>query len=388
MEKFGIDIVTAGETSPATCGCGSPAGSASTSCGVPERPNCLWITGHVQTVTGLDVPRVATELRLTDRLGAFRSRTGAYRMSYIVPPGLYGVGSPTQESDVLVTSNYKLSFGHLRKELTGRNLWILVLDTKGINVWCAAGKGTFGTDELVGRIGSTNLREIVSHRRLIVPQLGGPGVSAPLVRKKTGFAVKFGPVRAADLPAFLDAGYRADPSMRRVRFTAIDRLILTPMEIRPAMKYFPVFAVIVLVIFGLQPTGILFRPAWTGGYPFLVLGLGSVLSGALLMPVFLPVIPFRSFAVKGWIAGSLVTWGLLYVFNESFHLSVALQFAAILLFPALSSYIGLQFTGSTTFTGMSGVQRELRIGLPAYIMVIVTSIVAVVVDRIKEWGVI
>ena len=73
--------------------------------------------------------------------------------------------------------------------------WILVLDTNGVNVWCAAGKGTFGTDELIRRIEATGLPEIVSHNRVIVPQLGGPGVAAHEVRKRSGFRVVYGPVR-------------------------------------------------------------------------------------------------------------------------------------------------------------------------------------------------
>jgi hypothetical protein len=85
----------------------------------------------------------------------------------------------------------------------------LILDTKGINVWCAAGKGTFGTDELVGRILKTGLSEIVSHRKLVLPQLGAPGVSAHEVTKQTGFSVVYGPVRAKDIKAFLDSGFQS-----------------------------------------------------------------------------------------------------------------------------------------------------------------------------------
>ncbi len=73
-------------------------------------------------------------------------------MHYTIEPGLYALGQPGEKSPILVTANYKMSFDKLRKELPGRNFWILVLDTKGINVWCSAGKGTFGTNELVGRI--------------------------------------------------------------------------------------------------------------------------------------------------------------------------------------------------------------------------------------------
>ncbi len=73
----------------------------------------------------------------------------------------------------------------------------------GVNVWCAAGEGTFGTDELVRRIEACQLNEVVSQRQLILPQLGAPGIAAHEVRKRSGFKVEYGPVRAADLPEYL-----------------------------------------------------------------------------------------------------------------------------------------------------------------------------------------
>ena len=82
-----------------------------------------------------------------------------------------------------MTANYKLSFDAIRKNLSGQNGWILVLDTKGINVWCAAGKGTFGTNELVKRIRLVSLEKIVNHKRLILPQLGAAGVAAHKVKE-------------------------------------------------------------------------------------------------------------------------------------------------------------------------------------------------------------
>ncbi len=90
--------------------------------------------------------KVSHEWTLSDSLGAIRCRLGSFRMGYRVAPGLYAMGEPGHKSDVLVSANYKLSFDMLRRELKGLSAWILVLDTKGINVWCAAGKRTFGTD--------------------------------------------------------------------------------------------------------------------------------------------------------------------------------------------------------------------------------------------------
>ncbi|HDL20896.1 MAG TPA: acetyl-CoA synthase subunit gamma [Nitrospirae bacterium] len=309
-------------------------------------------------------------------------------MKYSVPPGLYAVGSPDKDSGVFVSANYKLSFDKLRNSLKEMNAWILVLDTKGINVWCAAGKGTFGTEELVNRISQTQLDKVVEHRRLIVPQLGAVGVNAKNVRERTGFRVYFGPVYAKDIPEYVNSGYKKSKGMRIIRFTLWDRMALTPMEINPAMKkYYPWYALAVLLIFGAQPSGILFKDAFAGGFPFLVLGLVSVIAGAFLTPALLPFIPFRSFAVKGWIVGIVSIYLSMNYFAIVPVDGLILQLVSYLFFPLLASYIALQFTGSTTFTGMSGVNKELRIGLPVYIAGAGTSVILSIIYKLGLWGV-
>lgn len=194
-----------------------------------------WITGQLSTSVGA-IATIAAKLSFQDILGTWKARWNINRMDYQVPPGLYAVGNPEATSPVLVTANYKMSFDRLRQELDGLGLWILVLDTKGINVWCAAGKGTFGTAELVNRISLVKLAEVVTHRKLILPQLGAPGVSAHEVLKNSGFKVIYGPVRAEDVREFLENGMNATPEMREVRFGIMDRLVLTPIELVGIIK--------------------------------------------------------------------------------------------------------------------------------------------------------
>src|SRR6266508_5754233 len=110
-----------------------------------------WTTGTLAAPAG-PVSLVSTKWTRRDYWGMIKSRVGAFRMNYAITPGLYAVGEPTKDSEVFVTANYKLTFDILRRELKGMNAWVLVLDTKSINVWCAAGKGTFGTEELIKRI--------------------------------------------------------------------------------------------------------------------------------------------------------------------------------------------------------------------------------------------
>lgn len=100
--------------------------------------------------SGRRIPVVSTTLDSSDIVGRWQARWGIGRMRYLVPPGLYAIGEPDPQSPVLVTANYKMSYDLVRQALAGRNVWLLVLETYGINVWCAAGKGTFGTGNWSG----------------------------------------------------------------------------------------------------------------------------------------------------------------------------------------------------------------------------------------------
>jgi hypothetical protein len=352
-----------------------------------EKNRPAWVTSTLITAEGA-VPVISTNLAMSDLWEHVKCRISAFRNNYTVTPGLYAVGAPDKNSAVLVSANYKLSFDALRTALKDLHAWVLVLNTKGINVWCAAGKGTFGTDELIRSLSITKLDGIVDHRKIIVPQLGAPGISAHKVKKISGFKVCYGPVRAEDISAYIAAGYQASRKMRTVRFPLIDRLILTPMEINPVMKkYYPVYAVVIVALFGLQREGIFFRDALAGGLPFLLLGLISVLAGALLTPMLLPFIPFRSFALKGWITGILSVFLSIRFIAMFEHLDMVLLIFAYLFFPLAGSYIALQFTGSTTFTGMSGVKKELKIAIPLYISGGAVSLILLLVHKLVQWRV-
>jgi hypothetical protein len=289
-------------------------------------------------------------------------RWGLGRMCYRVAPGLYAVGTPDADGPVLVTANYKLTVDVLRRELAGLNVWLLVLDTKGINVWCAAGKGTFGTAEIIHRVAECRLGEIVNHRTLILPQLGAPGVAAYEVKRICGFRVIYGPVRATDLPAFLATGLQATPAMRRVAFTLRERLVLTPVELTSMLPQIFWAAVILLILGGIGPQLFSLNAAASRGVTAIATGLAGVLTGAVLVPVLLPWLPGRMFAVKGAFAGLLtaLAGGLLFG-GQLATLNIA---AMLLALPAVAAWCAMNFTGSTTFTSPSGVAREMRRTIP------------------------
>ncbi len=294
-------------------------------------------------------------------------------MRYSVRPGLYAIGNPTAESPVFVTANYKLSFDHLRRQLDGRDGWIMVLDTKSINVWCAAGKGTFGTDEIISRIRDTRLSEIVSHHRLILPQLGAPGVKGHEVKKQTGFTARYGPVRAADLPAYLDSGQRAAPEMRLVRFGFLDRLVLVPEHI---LSYGLIGLVVGGGLISVLNAGSLLNKDLSYFADGLIPFFGGTMSGAVLVPILLPWLPGRSFSAKGAWAGSLYLLGFGGVIFWRPDLAPGWLdgLAWILLVLSSASFAGMNFTGSSTYTSLSGVRKEMTVAVRFQVAVLLIGL--------------
>jgi len=301
-------------------------------------------------------------------------------MDYLIEPGLYALGQPDKDSPVLVTANYKLTFDKLRSALPELDAWILVLETYGINVWCAAGKRTFGTEELVHRLAASRLDEVVAHRRIILPQLGGPGVAAHKIKKLSGFKAVFGPIRAEDLPAFLEAGAKATPEMRLKSFPLQERAVLIPLELVTALKIALPVAGALFLLAGLGgPAGF-----WANAYAYGLFAaaalLAAVLAGVILTPLLLPWLPGRAFSVKGMTAGLMVGLAaalVLAVLRGGPAWSLGLEMAAwLIIAPAVAAFLGMNFTGSSTYTSLSGVRKEMRYAVPAQIVAGIVGLAA------------
>lgn len=270
-----------------------------------------------------------------------------------------------------VTANYKLTFDTVRAALPALDLWLLVVDTRGVNVWCAAGKGTFSTNEVAYQVHRSRLAEIVSHNTLILPQLSAVGVAARELNKKCGFRAVFGPVRIADLPVFLENSLQDDEQMRSVTFSLSERTILIPVEI--CLLYKPLLLVIVAatVLSGFGPGIYSVKAAISRGGHFLAATLLAIGAGAVLTPLLLPWIPGRQFWLKGLQSSSLFAL-LIYLLSPDTVGAVAVM-ALMAWTLAAGSYLAMNFTGSTPYTSLAGVEFELRRGL---VVQIALSIVA------------
>ncbi|MBN2897297.1 MAG: acetyl-CoA synthase subunit gamma [Clostridia bacterium] len=280
--------------------------------------------------------KVDLKMHLIDYLWNLGIRLGINRNNYKVPTGLYEFGTPSADSPVLVTCNYKLTFDYLRRYLK-KDYWVLVIDTDGVNVWCAAGKGRFGTLEVVRMLLNTKLS--VNHNEIILPQLAAPGVESHLVTKITKKKIIYGPVRIEDMDAFIEHGI-TEP-MRHVTFNLKNRLLLAPIELISSLKYMGA-----AYLLGLLP----FMPKET----FWIFLAASAI-GNVLHPVLLPVLPFKRFFLNG-----LLLSALLLPFVKADVTSIGVVMLGML----YTSFITLNFTGSTTFTSLTGVEREMSTAIP------------------------
>jgi CO dehydrogenase/acetyl-CoA synthase delta subunit len=353
--------------------CGPAAGPPSSSLEQPGYQLWHFVEKFKHTAAG-PVPQIKTGLEKQDHWQTVKARWAVGRMEYKIAPGLYCTGDPGPEAPVLVTANFKLTFDTLRKELEGLDAWILVLDTRGINVWCAAGKGTFSTDEVVQRVKQAALDKVVNHKKLILPQLSATAVSGRHVKKNCGFEVVWGPVRANDIRKFLTAGMKCDAAMRRVTFTLYERIVLIPVELMELRKPTPW---VLLAIFILSGIGLkVFSPgdAWLRGIQAVLAYGAGIAAGAVIVPTLLPWLPGTAFAAKGaatGIAAGLMTVGILWSRIST------LEAAALMLFSvAASSYVAMNFTGATPYTSPTGVETEMRKAIPIQAAAVLIATVA------------
>ena len=116
--------------------------------------------------------------------------------------GLHPIGTPGDTSPVVATGNFRLTVKRVR-EAINIDCWLLICNSRGINVWCSSLAGHFGTADVINAIKGTNLASITKSRRLILPQLCAANVYPDDIQAKTGFCCEFGPVYVENLDVFL-----------------------------------------------------------------------------------------------------------------------------------------------------------------------------------------
>jgi len=244
--------------------------------------------------------------------------------------GLRVFGTPDRNSPVFVTVNFDLTVRRVAKVLRQNKIdgYLLVVNTKGINVWCGARGGHFTADQIVSVIKTSGIGETVNHRQLILPQLCAPGVNPRELQRKTGWQVKFGPVYARSIPRYLEAGRKKTAEMNLVEF---------PIRERVEMAVMWAFPMTVLI-------GILFAILWRDLLPAII-----VLTWILALFIFAVYffLPGRPGLVAALMVGGLFAIGIaafgIFASQWSTREIIILALGAIF----ITGLIGIDFAGSS-----------------------------------------
>lgn len=151
------------------------------------------------------------------------------------PTGVIRIGDPDRDAPVLLTGNFTLTVRRVRRALEDIDAWLLVADSKGINVWCGAAGGHLTHHDVISAIRTSGIDGMVDHRQLILPQLAATGVERRPIEQATGWQARWGPARIEDLPAVLTRGGSVHGSERRMRFPLWERLDMAAMWMLPMM---------------------------------------------------------------------------------------------------------------------------------------------------------
>ncbi len=273
--------------------------------------------------------------------------------------GLIAIGNPGPDSPVILTCNFGLTVERVRRALAGLNAYLLVANSRGVNVWCAATGGLLTHHDVISVLKTSGIKELVNHRRVILPQLAAAGVDGKLVRRKAGWRVAWGPVYAADLPAFLGSGLKKTAAMGTVRFPWPQRLEMA-----------------VAWAFPISLAALLLWPFWKAGVlPLVALAWALSLLIFLSFPLYQRRLLVKAKSVgfvffdHGQLGMILIFWGL-FLLGLVGYVLVSGDFSwPLILRWGLSSLViiavlGLDLTGSTPVY-KSGLHEErlLRITL-------------------------
>lgn len=257
--------------------------------------------------------------------------------------GLIKIGNPQQTSPVFLTGNYFLTVLRVKRALRGLNVYLLVADSHGINVWCAAKGGHFTDYAVLSALKMSGVDKLVEHRKVILPQLAAAGIQAAVVKKKSGWRVLWGPVYAEDIPLYIEQNFKKTTEMRRVKFPLSARL---EMSVAWAFPVSMVAAFLALIFW---------RDRWI---PLVVSVWGMSLLVFVTFPLFFPLLKtdnlgqrfrtgrFGSFLYRSILYfGALAGIGLYCLLFEEFDSGCLLSWGIVIL--VLVLILTLDLKGST-----------------------------------------
>ena len=123
-----------------------------------------------------------------------------------VTEGIYEIGNPDENSPVLVTTNFALTYFIVSGEIEGSRVpsWLLIKDSEGLSVMTAWAAGKFAGDDVGMFVKKSGIMDKVKHTQLIIPGYAA-AIAGDVEEELPGWKITVGPREAAHIPGFLKA---------------------------------------------------------------------------------------------------------------------------------------------------------------------------------------
>lgn len=121
-----------------------------------------------------------------------------------VTEGIYEIGTPDENSPILVTTNFALTYFIVSGEIEGSKVstWLLIKDAEGLSVLTAWAAGKFSGDDVGMFVKKCGIMDKVKHTELAIPGYAA-AIAGDVEEELPGWTITVGPREAAHIPAFL-----------------------------------------------------------------------------------------------------------------------------------------------------------------------------------------
>jgi acetyl-CoA decarbonylase/synthase, CODH/ACS complex subunit gamma len=118
--------------------------------------------------------------------------------------GIYEIGGPNENSPVLITSNFSLTYFIVSGEIENSRVpaYLLIKDTEGLSVMTAWAAGKFVADVIAPFVKKCGIADKIKHRKLVIPGYAA-SESGGLEEELSDWKIEVGPREAAHIPAYL-----------------------------------------------------------------------------------------------------------------------------------------------------------------------------------------
>jgi acetyl-CoA decarbonylase/synthase complex subunit gamma len=123
-----------------------------------------------------------------------------------VTQGIYPIGNPDENSPVLVTTNFALTYFIVSGEIESSKVpsWLLIKDSEGLSVMTAWAAGKFSGDDVGAFVKKSGIADKIKHKQVIIPGYAA-AIAGDMEEELPGWNITVGPREAAHIPAFLKA---------------------------------------------------------------------------------------------------------------------------------------------------------------------------------------